>query len=101
MYFEKTESQIMPSMLEYMQLENGEADVFMRKNITQENKTDERGINSTSYIYQEVQFRTNLSKSYIENNFDDIFRQYSGNIPTIEERINALENAIAEIGELL
>ena len=55
----------------------------------------------TVYIYDEVQFNTSRDEAYVTSHADDLYRMMSGTKPTIEERLDALEMAIAEIGGLL
>lgn len=101
MYFKNVESNSKPSGIEYSILPSGKAFVLIRNNISSEIMTDENGNQNTVFVYDEVQLITDKSLSEIENNKDDIIRMYSGGKPTIEERIDALEKAVSEIGGLL
>ena len=102
MYYPNTESTVMPGSLVYEMLPNGMALVMIRKNIRSVNEHDaETGHTYTKYMYDEVQFETDADRSVVEASLDDLYRRYSGSVPTMEERIAALEKAIAEIGGLL
>lgn len=88
-----------PSEIMYMALPEGGADVWLRKNI--EEKTGEQeGTEYTYYEADEVYFRTNESRDYVEEHFEELFE---GSIPvppipeiTLEERVAATEAAILE-----
>lgn len=101
MYFKDVESNASPDSISYSVLPSGIAYVCIRKNIRSEIRTDENENRSTVYVYDEVQFKTTKNKAVIESNKDDLFRMYSGEKPSIEERLEALEKAVAEIGGLL
>ena len=51
--------------------------------------------------WYEVQFETDESKAYVEAHLDNLYRMHSGTTPTYEDRLRALEKAVAEIGGLL
>lgn len=103
MYYPNTESTIMPGSLIYEMLPNGMALVMIRKNIRQETKVSAENPSETykQYVYDEVQFETDESKAYVEAHLDDLYRMHSGTTPTYEDRLKALEKAVAEIGGLL
>ena len=101
MYFKDTESNERPVGMSYEKLPNGQAFVMIRKNIRSESRTYEDGREQTVYIYDEVQFNTSKDEEYVSSHADDLYRMMSGTKPTIEERLDALEMAIAEIGGLL
>lgn len=101
MYFKDTESNERPVGMSYEKLPNGQALVMIRKNIRTEIRTYEDGREQTVYIYDEVQFNTDKDEVYVTSHTDDLYRMMSGSKPTIEERLDALEMAIAEIGGLL
>lgn len=101
MYFKDTESNERPSGVSYRALPNGNAFVMIRKNIRSENRQNEDGGTQNIYVYDEVQFETQKDESYVNAHADDLYRMLSGTTPTIEERLNALEKAIMEIGGLL
>ena len=90
MYFKNVESNTKPSGLEYNKISNEMAFVMIRRNIKSETRMDENGGSQTVYVYDEVQFKTNQPESYV-----------SGSTPSMEERLDALEKAVAEIGGLL
>lgn len=98
-----------PEAIQYMLLSDKQtADVWLRKNISQEIETGyfdkEENI---YYTADEVYFRTKLSYSYIQENFEQVYEEVSKNIPlpnvniTLDDRMNALESAIAELAEVL
>ena len=101
MYFKDTESNERPVSMSYEKLPNGQALVMIRKNIRTEIRTYEDGREQTVYIYDEVQFNTSRDEAYVASHADDLYRMMSGSMPTIEQRLNALEKAIAEIGGML
>ncbi len=101
MYFKDTESNERPVGISYEKLPNGQALVMIRKNIRSESRAYEDGREQTVYIYDEVQFNTSKDEEYVSSHADDLYRMMSGSTPTIEERLDALEMAIAEIGGLL
>ena len=101
MYFENTESNERPVGISYEKLPNGQALVMIRKNIRSESRTNEDGREQTVYIYDEVQFNTSKDEAYVTSHADDLYRMMSGSMPTIEERLNALEKAVVEIGGML
>ena len=101
MYFKNVESNTKPSGLEYNKISNEMAFVMIRRNIKSETRMDENGGSQTVYVYDEVQFNTSKDEAYVTSHADDLYRMMSGSMPTIEERLNALEKAIAEIGGML
>lgn len=101
MYFKDVESNASPDSISYTVLPSGIAYVCIRKNIRSEIRTDENGNKSTVYIYDEVQFATHRNMFSVTTEADDLFRMYSGEKPSMEERLEALEKAVAEIGGLL
>lgn len=101
MYIKDTESNERPVGMSYEKLPNGQAFVMIRKNIRSESRTYEDGREQTVYIYDEVQFNTSKDEEYVSSHADDLYRMMSGTKPTIKERLDALEMAIAEIGGLL
>ena len=101
MYFKDTESNERPVSMSYEKLPDGQALVMIRKNIRSENRANEDGSEQTVYVYDEVQFNTSKDQEYVSSHADDLYRMMSGTKPTIEERLDALEMAIAEIGGLL
>lgn len=101
MYFKNVESNTKPSGLEYNKISNEMAFVMIRRNVRSESRTYEDGKEQTVYIYDEVQFNTSKDEAYVTSHADDLYRMMSGSMPTIEERLSALEKAIIEIGGLL
>lgn len=101
MYFKDAESTEKPSGLSYLTLGNGKALVMIRRNIRSESRKNENGSMQTIYVYDEVQLETVERRSAIEAVQDDLFRMYSGSTPSLEERVEALESALAEIGGMI
>lgn len=103
MYYPDTESSVMPGGLVYEKMPSGKYLVMIRKNIRQETKASAENPSETyrQYVYDEVQFETDESKAYVEAHLDDLYRMHSGTTPTYEDRLRALEKAVAEIGGLL
>ena len=100
-----------PEALTYMKLPDGNADVWLRKNIEESTQETEDGTQSV-WTCDEVSFRTTLSKTEIEDDFDTIFEnggtttdedtgEESVDTPTLAERVAALEEALIEIGGLI
>lgn len=94
-----------PDTISYMKLPNGRADVWLRKNIAE--ITDEEG--NAAWEADEVYFRTNLDKESIMAAFDELFPnggEIGGHnepvcIPTVEDRLDAIEAAILELAEVM
>lgn len=86
----------------YMPLGNGMADVFINKFIEEViNEEDD----SSSFIYEQNEFRININElpeEVIKANPMD-YLDYSTEIEDIplEERINAIEDAIIELAEVI
>ena len=88
-----------PEPIQYMPLPGTDmADVWLRKNIT----APEEGVEDACWTADEVYFRTVLSKTEIETNFDTLFERdglMTDPAPTPEERIAVLEEALDMILE--
>lgn len=89
-----------PNPVTYMALPTGGADVWLRKNIKEVEHTYEE-TKATVWECKEVYFRTDKAYAEIESNFDKYWNMYGYPAPTTEERIDALENALMEILEVL
>ena len=100
MYYPNTESTEKPNGIVYRILPNKKAQVLIRKNIRVESRAEEEKTYDM-YVYDEVQFETNKSREYIVENADDLYNMHSGSTPTLEERLEALEKAMTEIGGML
>lgn len=89
-----------PNPVTYMALPTGGADVWLRKNIQEIEQTYEES-KANVWECKEVYFRTDMSESDIEANFEKLWNMYGYPAPTTEERIDALENTLMEILEVL
>lgn len=89
-----------PDNLTYMALPNGEADVWMRKDV-HEVEQEYDGEKLKAWECKEVYFHTTLSKAEVEADFEKLWNVNAYPAPTTEERIDALENALMEIMEVL
>lgn len=89
-----------PTAVTYMTLPNGQADVWLRKDIKETEQVYE---NDTLKVWEakEVYFRDTISLEVVESNFDKLWYKYGYPAPTDQERIDALENALMEIMEVL
>lgn len=93
-----------PEAITYMPLPNGMADVWLHKKIKEVEVVHgavEQVEPMKAWQAQEVYFRTDNAYSEIESNFDKYWNMYGYPAPTTEERIDALENALMEILEVL
>ena len=90
-----------PAATSYMQLPDGRADVWLRKDITQ--AEDEEG--STCWTCEGISFRTSLSQEEVEENLDTIWENGGPVVDeeteeevadgvTLKERVEALEEAV-------
>lgn len=109
----------------YMPLGNGLADVFIREFIEEKEETkeeivsynektkkvDKRVTENTLFIYNQNEFRVDAKKvteaminanplSYIDYDPDNVVEDENP-MPTTEERLQALEDALLEIGGLI
>lgn len=109
----------------YMPLGNGLADVFIREFIEEKEETkeeivsynektkkvDKRVAKNTLFIYNQNEFRVDAKKvteaminanplSYIDYDPDNVVEDENP-MPTTEERLQALEDALLEIGGLI
>lgn len=103
-----------PETYVYMALPDGKADVWLRKNITEATEKDEDGNKSTHYTANEVYFRTSMTEDEVVASFDAIYEAggtsededtgeeiIEGVDITTSERIDAIEEAIAELAEMV
>ena len=89
-----------PTAVTYMILPNGQADVWLRKDIKETEQVYE---NETLKMWEakEVYFRDTISLEEVESSFDKLWYKHGYPAPTDQERIDALENALMEIMEVL
>ncbi len=89
----------------YMPLGNGKADVFIREFIEEEKQINEDGSETVLFVYNQNEFRVDVNEipeDMIKN--DPLsWMDYDPNISnvSIEERMEAIEEAIYEIGEMM
>lgn len=91
-----------PQKIKYEPLPDGTANVYLRKDIKQEeiDATEPSGEEKKMRVWtaEEANFRTGLTEVDVNNHFDDLFFQ-AGKKPTLEERVSALEDfAVAMAG---
>ena len=89
-----------PDAILYQPLPDGTANVYLRKNIEQaERSTFNQGQEETQTVWtaDEKNVKTKLSKDDVEANFDLLFLTANFPEPTLEERMAVLERAIAEV----
>jgi len=92
----KTESAIPIIAVSYYSLKKGIADVYMRKNM--DTKLDDEG--NTIYTADEIYFQVlqNVTKEYIEANFDEFWEEETGVELT---EIEKLEQILADLTEIM
>lgn len=89
-----------PEKILYQPLPDGTANVYLRKNIAQaERSTFNQGGEETQTVWtaDEKNIQTELSKEDVEANFEQLFLTADFPEPTLEERVAVLESAIAEV----
>lgn len=89
-----------PAKILYQPLPDGTANVYLRKNITQTERStfnQDKEEKQTVWTADEKNIQTELSKDDVEANFDQLFLTSDFPVPTLEERVAVLESAIAEV----
>lgn len=89
-----------PDAISYQPLPDGTANVYLRKNITQEEQSmlnEGKEEKMTVWTADEKNIQTELSKEDVEANFDQLFLTADFPEPALEKRVAVLENAIAEM----
>ena len=89
-----------PDAILYQPLPDGTANVYLRKNIEQaERSTFNHGQEETQTVWtaDEKNIQTELSKEDVDANFDQLFLTANFSEPTLEERVAVLESAIVEV----
>lgn len=89
-----------PDAILYQPLPDGTANVYLRKNIEQAERStfnQDQEETQTVWTADEKNIRTELSKEDVEANFDQLFLTADFPGPALEERVAVLENAIAEM----
>lgn len=89
-----------PEKILYQQLPDGTANVYLRKNITQAERStfnEDKEEKQSVWTADEKNIKTELSKDDVEANFDQLFLTADFPAPTLEERVAVLESAIAEV----
>ena len=89
-----------PDAILYQPLPDGTANVYLRKNITQAERStfnQDQEEKQTVWTADEKNIQTELSKEDVEANFDQLFLTSDFPTPSLEERITALEQAIMEV----
>lgn len=89
-----------PEKILYQPLPNGTANVYLRKNITQAERStfnQDKEEKQAVWTADEKNIQTELSKEDIEANFDQLFVTADFPAPTLEERVAVLEAAVMEV----
>lgn len=89
-----------PEKILYQPLPDGKANVYLRKNITQAERSvfnQDKEEKQTVWTADEKSIQTELSKEDVETNFDQLFLTADFPAPTLEERVAALETAVMEV----
>lgn len=89
-----------PAKILYQPLPDGTANVYLRKNITQAERStfnQDQEEKQTVWTADEKNIQTELSKDDVEANFDQLFLTADFPEPALEERMAVLEDAIAEM----
>lgn len=89
----------------YMPLGNGQADVFIREFIEEEKQINEDGSETVLFVYNQNEFRVDVNEISEDMIKSDPLSwiDYNPNISdvSIDERVEALEAAIYEMGEMM
>lgn len=89
-----------PDAVLYQPLPDGTANVYLRKNIEQAERSmfnEGEEEKQTVWTADEKNIQTELSKDDVEANFDQLFLTADFSEPTLEERVSVLESAMAEV----
>lgn len=91
-----------PSKVLYQPLPDGKANVYLRSNICQADRSDfnqdsKNGETQKIWTADEKQFCTSLTKDEVSANFDQLFMTADIPSPTLEERVAVLEAALMEV----
>lgn len=88
-----------PKKILYQPLPDGTANVYLRKNISQAERSNfNRGAEEKMMVWtaDEKQIKTTLSAADVESQFETLFATADIPEPTLEERVAALEDAVME-----
>lgn len=89
-----------PERILYQPLPDGTANVYLRRNITQAERStfnQDQEERQTVWTADEKNIQTELSKEDVEANFDQLFITADFPAPTLEERVAVLEAALMEV----
>lgn len=89
-----------PEAILYQPLPNGTANVYLRKNITQAERStfnEDKDEKQTVWTADEKNIQTELSKEDVETNFDQLFLTADFPVPALEDRVAVLEAALMEV----
>ena len=89
-----------PDAILYQPLPDGTANVYLRKNIEQAERStfnEGREGKMTVWTADEKQVITTMTKDEVTTNFDSLFLCAVIPTPTLEERITTLERVIMEV----
>lgn len=89
-----------PEAILYQPLPDGTANVYLRKNIEQAERSTfnkDKEEKMTVWTADEKQTVTTMTKAEVTASFDSLFLSADISTPTLEERITALERVIMEV----
>lgn len=89
-----------PEAVLYQLLPEGNANVYLRKNIEQAERSafnENKEEKMTVWTADEKQLSTTLTKEEVEANFESLYLAADIPAPTLEERVDALEQALMEV----
>lgn len=89
-----------PDAILYQPLPDGTANVYLRKNIEQAERSmlnEDKEKKMTVWTADEKNIQTELSKEDVEANFEQLFLTADFPEPALEERMAVLEDAITEM----
>lgn len=89
-----------PDAILYQPLPDGTANVYLRKNIEQAERStfnEDKEEKMTVWTADEKQVVTTMTKDEVTANFDSLFLSAGVPTPTLKERVIALERAIMEV----
>ena len=89
-----------PDAILYQPLPDGTANVYLRKNIEQAERStfnEDKEEKMTVWTADEKQIITTMTKDEVTAGFDSLFMSADIPTPTLKERVTALEQAIMEV----
>lgn len=89
-----------PEKILYQPLPGGAANVYLRKNITQAERSifnEDKEEKQSVWTADEKNIQTELSREDVEASFDQLFLTADFPAPTLEDRVSVLEAALMEV----